>query len=258
MSGKRTGDMIRVTWTHQTSITSMIASHPRLGKRPKWDVFDESKGTWEPKGEGAMLLWPGEGRVYRVRGVTELAGFRDIRRRALPPNARAAVDESSSDDEEGAALHDLSQRSSSPIAPPLSSSPALSSPMRRSNRSHPRASTPPLRLAAPSSWPSPRTPKRTSVEHGHLATPEDVIELTDSGDDDDGKLQHIFRTPRTPRARVPAISRVDGSQTVKRASTKGKGRAPDCPDFIEITDSESDDADSAWLLGSPTKRARHR
>ena len=95
------------------------------------------------------------------------------------------------------------------------------------------------------------------VEHGHLATLEDVIELTDSGDDN-GNLQHIFQTPHTPRAHVPAISRVDRSQTVKRASLKGKGRTTDCPDFIKITDSESDDADSAWLLGSPTKHAHHR
>ena len=83
----------------------------------------------------------------------------------------------------------------------------------------------------------------------------------DDGDGDgdgDGDLQDVFGTPRTPRARVSAIKGPDGCQTVKRAPSKGKGRAIDFPDIIDIMDSESDDADSAWLPGSPTKRARHR
>ena len=237
----------------------MIASHPALGKLPRWDVFDESKGRWEPKGEGAMLLWPGEGRLFRVRGVTSLRALQNTRRSVLPPNARREFDDLHSDeDNERNSVYD--QRSS-PLYPPPSSSPAPLSPVRlHATDSTPRPPTFPISSAP--------TVHKTSLQHkcptpGPSRStreadpdPRDIIELTDSEDEAD--FRRLFMTPPTAGPHAWPPKDVKQPPTSSRASSKGKGRAIDPLDVIELTDHDSEDPDSDPFLGSPTKRPRLR
>ncbi|KAI0686520.1 hypothetical protein C8Q76DRAFT_803789 [Earliella scabrosa] len=64
------------------------------GMRRKFDVWDNTKRHWipAPKASEEQLLLPGEGRIYRVRGVEDLVSFEMYQKHALPRVQRNALD----------------------------------------------------------------------------------------------------------------------------------------------------------------------
>lgn len=183
----------------QDKIKNALAADPDGGDRLRLEMWGRAQRTWvqSPRNDTQYLL-PGEGRIYRKRGVSAMPNFEGYAGACLPL-CDCAIPWLPGD-----AGHPLSLRSAAPStspATPPNTSPATSpnaSPMTSSNASPATSSN----ASSPAKRTGTIAAKRPVKRHrvGDIAVPHagrkgkqvarslssmDVIELTDSEDDED-------------------------------------------------------------------------
>lgn len=162
---------------NQDSIKNALANHPDGGNRLRLHMWshDHRKFVQCPRNDTQNLL-PGEGRLYRKVGVTNLVNFATYESRVSPPNSRTIPSLNSY--AAATFMRYSSPRPSSPsssVAEAVSDAPTAVTPSLRPKRAH-----------SPAVGMYRKRRKASQVQDSHAngeLDDSDVIELTDSDDD---------------------------------------------------------------------------